>query len=258
MLREIQKEIQRLQMCKGRTAEIIKNTPKGKLRCAYNKGNAQFYVDGRYLPQRKKDIAIRIASGDYAKRIDKMIDRYLNLLEDLEELYMNKELEGIYRKLRKNRRELVEPLVRPIEELVQEFENIEYEGKSFDVDDVKVYYSAKGERVRSKSEKIIADELYRYGIPYKYEMPLELMGWNKAITIYPDFTIINRRTGKRWILEHLGMLDDANYYENSIYKIDLYEKNGLLLGKDLLVFHESAGIPLNTRVMSQYIEEYFI
>ena len=50
------------------------------------------------------------------------------------------------------------------------------------------YYTIKGERVRSKSEKIIADELYRYQIPYKYEFPLTLATHNRNIQLYPDFT----------------------------------------------------------------------
>lgn len=37
----------------------------------------------------------------------------------------------------------------------------------------------KGERGRSKSEKIIADELARCDIPYKYEYPLRIKDGNK-------------------------------------------------------------------------------
>lgn len=129
-------------------------------------------------------------------------------------------------------------------------------GKSFLEDDKTEFYTIKGERVRSKSEKIIADELYRNGIPYKYEMPMELEGWKKKVLIYPDFTVLNKRTGKKWIIEHLGMMDKPAYYENAMQKVSTYEKNGILLGDRLIVLHETSGTPLNTVVLKKYIEKY--
>ena len=76
------------------------------------------------------------------------------------------------------------------------------------------------------------------------------------IVIYPDFTVLNKRTGKRWIIEHLGMMDKSSYYESAIRKIDTYEKNNMLLGRDVLIFHESSASPLNTNVIKEYIEHY--
>ena len=52
----------------------------------------------------------------------------------------------------------------------------------------------KGEAVRSKSEKIIADKLYMKEIPYVYEQPLYLKGYGYVV---PDFKILNVRTKKR-------------------------------------------------------------
>ena len=41
-------------------------------------------------------------------------------------------------------------------------------------------------------------------------------------------------------------------------KLDLYEKNGYLLGKNLLIFHETSSAPLNMSVIDQYIQEYLL
>ena len=124
----------------------------------------------------------------------------------LEDFIENERLQNIYRELHPARKVIVTPLFRPVEDIIKEFEQLSYEGKGFD------------ERVRSKSEKIIADELYRHGIPYKYEFPIELQGWNNKLTIYPDFTALNKRTGKKWIIEHLGMMDKNSYFESTIQK----------------------------------------
>ena len=117
------------------------------------------------------------------------------------------------------------------------------------------YYTIKGERVRSKSEKIIADELFRKGIPYKYEMPVNVLDFRgREIIIYPDFTVLNKQTGKRWIIEHFGLMDSPEYYDKAMLKLDTYERNGYYLGVNLLIFHETDRAPLNIKVMQNYIE----
>jgi len=70
-------------------------------------------------------------------------------------------------------------------------------------------YTAKGERVRSKSEIIIADSLMRAGVPYRYEFPIILNGYGK---IYPDFTVLNVGLRKELYWEHLGMMDDSEIF----------------------------------------------
>jgi len=74
--------------------------------------------------------------------------------------------------------------------------------------------------------------------------------------IHPDFTALNKRTAKMYIFEHLGMMDKTSYYENAIQKIDTYERNGFLLGENLLITHETSLSPLNTQVLKNYIETY--
>lgn len=118
------------------------------------------------------------------------------------------------------------------------------------------YYTVKGERVRSKSEKIIADTLSKKEIPYHYEFPTELKYKNRTILIYPDFTILNRRTGKKYILEHLGMMDKTIYFENTLRKLDVYQKNGILLGEGLILTYETSESPLDTSVLKEYVERF--
>lgn len=134
----------------------------------------------------------------------------------------------------------------------------EYEPGVFGEDDRTEFYTILGERVRSKSEKIIADELYRYNIPYRYEMPLELEDWGKTVIRRPDFTVISRSSGKKYIYEHFGMMDDPDYVERNMRKLDLYEKNGYILGKNLIVTHETSRSPLNVGVVDSYIEHFFV
>lgn len=63
--------------------------------------------------------------------------------------------------------------------------NKSFIGKAYN-DQLPYYETDNKERVRSKSELNIANALYKYGIPYKYECPLRL---SNGKVIYPDFTI---------------------------------------------------------------------
>ena len=51
------------------------------------------------------------------------------------------------------------------------------------------------------------------------------------------------------------MMGDEDYYRKNMCKIDLYEKNGYLIGKQLIILHETDENPLDTMVMERYIEE---
>ncbi len=52
------------------------------------------------------------------------------------------------------------------------------------------------------------------------------------------------------------MLDKQSYFENAMWKIDTYEKNGILLGDRLLFTHEISGSSLDTNVLEDYLEFY--
>ena len=53
-------------------------------------------------------------------------------------------------------------------------------------------------------------------------------------------------------------MDYPEYYDNAMLKLDTYERNGYLLGENLLIFHETDRIPLNIKVMQKYIEHYLL
>ena len=258
MLRKLEEELIRMKQVEEEIEHTIKRAPEGTLRCSTSRGYYQYYKGKKYLDKNKREYIKQLAQKEYCLSIKNTVKKIKRSLEALIQIYRNEELEQLYRNLTPARKAVLEPIFKPVEEIVREFEAIQYTGKEFDELDITEFYTSKGERVRSKSEKIIADELYRYGIPYKYEMPIELDCWKRKVLVYPDFTVLNRRTGKRWIIEHLGMMDNPSYCESAMYKLDTYEKNGILLGDGLILLHETSNTPLNTIVMKRYIEHYFL
>lgn len=151
------------------------------------------------------------------------------------------------------RRTLVKTEIISDEEFIRQWESVGYRGKEFE-DEENEIITERGERVRSKSEKIIADKLFALGIPYRYEYPVLLNG---NIRMYPDFTILKMPEREEVYLEHFGMMDDADYVENTMYKLNTYEKNGIYLGVNLYVTHETSRNPLNTRVLDRMLKKAF-
>lgn len=102
----------------------------------------------------------------------------------------------------------------------------------------RIYSTVKGDKVRSKSEVIIANLLADNGIDYDYEKKLEYAdgGW-----IEPDFTIKNE-DGTELYWEHLGMLGVESYDNRRLRKQDIYEK---YFPDKLIITYEGANITYN-------------
>ncbi|BAY19881.1 ATP-dependent DNA helicase RecQ (plasmid) [Anabaenopsis circularis NIES-21] len=87
----------------------------------------------------------------------------------------------------------------------------------------KIHQTENGIWVRSKSEVIIANILYRSNIDFQYE---EKLFYNETQWKEPDFTI--RHNNNVWYWEHLGLLGNEQYNENWQEKKQIYKKLGVL------------------------------
>ena len=115
------------------------------------------------------------------------------------------------------------------------------------------FKSKRGEFVRSKSELIIADKLYEAGIPYHYE--IELCTRSKVIS-YPDFYVLNPLTKKEYFWEHFGKIDDLQYADDTLTKLETYARYGYFPGDKLIMTFESSIHPINTLNIDRIINKY--
>ena len=153
--------------------------------------------------------------------------------------------------MNKTRQTLITPATLTNEQYIEEWQRVTWQGIPF-TEDAQEYYTSNKDRVRSKSEVIIADTLARTGIPYRYEYPLELSGK----TFHPDFLCLNLRTRQEFIWEHFGMLDSSEYLEKSIQKIKIFNENGYFPGKNLIITMETKINGINTQQLELIIENY--
>lgn len=256
MLSEREKYLQKL---KKEKEKALKSAPEGALRICSHGNRVQYYhrtdpkdFNGVYIREDKLKLVHKLAQKDYDQKVLKAVEKELNAIRRYYDNYPAKCPELIYENMHPERQKLIVPIYEVEEEYVRNWESVEYEGKDFSFG-MPEYYTAKGERVRSKSEVIIADALNREDVPYRYEYPQYLSGMG---TVYPDFTVLNVKNRKELYWEHLGMMDDPVYAEKAIQKIGCYQQDEIFPGENLILTYEAQKYPLNQRVVQQMIERY--
>ena len=267
------------QLTKTRMAELnamleiklrsIKNAPEGSVRITQSHNSVQYYHiinkgdnTGTYISARNRGLVVQLAQKDYDKKVTesaaKEIKFLSKILKDCTQFFKKNTLaEKIFQKLHKNRRALVEPVKLSDEEYAARWQAINYK-KDF-IPENKNYRTIKDEIVRSKSEILIADTLNRMNIPYHYEFPIKLITEDGTKrTFHPDFLCLNRRTRKEFLWEHFGRMDDAEYATQTVSKLNLFSRNGIFNGKNLITTMETGSQPLNTRQIQKIAKEFLV
>ena len=258
-IEEIEGRIKYLETIISKKESAIVKAPSGTLKCSKVRNNVQYYHRkeksdrvGKYIPYRRIELAKALAQKAYDKEVLETACRECDILKTLLDYYSRMIVEQIYENLPEARRKLIIPIRRTDEEYIKAWESLEYERKGFS-DDAPEFITEKNERVRSKSELIIANTLKRKEVPYRYESPLRLKGIG---VVHPDFTILNIRKRETFYWEHLGMMDDPVYSENAMKKIRYYIKNGIYPGESLIITHETRLQPLGTSEIEEMIVHY--
>lgn len=268
------KELDELKIIAEESKRRLPASLSGLLRVAKKQGKYEYYFrdddicgNGRYLKKSEKDIAMAIAQRDYDMQVVKKAEERIKVIERFLDKYKNTSLKEIYKQTSLGRRELIDAYVdtRIVsdDEFVKRWLAVEYETKRFSNDDRdsqatdQAIITERGERVRSKSEKIIADKLYMLGVPYRYECPIYLESHRGSIKVYPDFTILRMSDRQEVYFEHFGLMDDENYVNATMRKLDTYERNGIYLGVNLFFTYETSKRPLNTVSLDRLLRELF-
>ena len=249
----------------------LKDSPEGSLKIRMNRGKVRYFhfmgnssdvkndsrigktgACERYLSLKEKDIISALAQKAYDTKILNCIEQELKAIERYLNTCPKVMPEDWYKELHSERQKMIVPIAPDWERLRADWLSLQYEGKGFD-ERIPEIYTDKGERVRSKSELLIANELYRADVAYRYEYPVYIKGFG---TIYPDFMILSKKKQKEICWEHFGRMDDPEYAQKAIQKIAAYEENGYVIGENLVVTFETKQTILTTRKIQTVIERY--
>ncbi len=231
-------ELKVMRKVKREAEKRLKDAPIGNLRVDNKGGRNEYYYkseqeekkNGRYLKKEELVLAAKIAQRDYDRKIVRLAEERSKAIMSFLEKYEDTSLKKLYENTKIGRKNLIAADIISDEAYASQWRAVKYKGKKFE-EGVAEIMTEQGERVRSKSEKIIADKLFRLGIVYRYECPLML---KEKITVYPDFTILKLPERKEVYLEHFGMMDDPKYVEQAVRKLALYERNGIYLGGEFV------------------------
>ncbi len=259
-----------LELMKKRVVELKKavraaerNTskfPVGRLRISKSRNQVRYYhvlpgedSSGTYITRDRADIIHQLAQKDYTGRFVQSAEKELSRLEKCISLLSGVDADMIYQKLNMKRKKFVEPYIVPDDLYAERWKKEVFKTNTY-MPEAKKYETRQGEMVRSKSEAILADILLELGIPYHYEQALIL---NDHVVRYPDFTLLKVKSREIVYLEHLGLLDDEQYRDGCIKKLNEYMNNGIYLGKNLLITYESTENSLDIGGTRKMLKEIF-
>lgn len=253
-----EKELQKLAKLRKQAEKSLRNSPEGTLVVSKSNGVIQFFhkkeksdKKGQYINKKNQNLIAALSQKEYDMNILKEIEKQEKRIDRALDLIPNHELEVVYEKLTDAKKVYVKPYVLNDEEYIKAWLSVPYEGKQYK-DNLPKFETERGEMVRSKSEKIIADKMHRMGIPYRYEYPVYTKEWGN---VYPDFTILKVSSREEVIFEHFGMMDDPEYSNKNLRKIQILARNGYILGKNFLAAFESSEVPLDVKQVEKMLEE---
>lgn len=239
----------------------IKHFPSGNIFYSYNGKSLQWYQyvehSKKLIPSKelelKKELIMKkylCAKLEEVKLQEKATEAYLSVLEretagvrqryfNTEKILSSKEY-SLY----------LTDAFKILEKDLQAWKEAPYE-KSNQYPENLIHKSMSGNLLRSKSESMIDMLLYTNQIPYHYEEILHL----PQLTIVPDFTIIHPKTRKIMYWEHFGMIDNPEYFQKYMKKLEVYTQNEIYPGNQLIMTFETKEKPLTLEEIDKVIQK---
>lgn len=238
--------------------QSLKTAPEGSLEFQTVKGKKRFF---NWSDNKKEYIAISnesfplLSNKRFYTHIKRNVSKKVKILkrciQDLKFYCKLKTPAMIYEEMPKEIKATIKFPKNSDERYAQDWQAKKFETK--EPDSGNIFKTLRGDLVRSKTELIIADKLYAAGIPYHYEVALDI---NYLHTFYPDFYILNKRTHKIYIWEHFGKMDDPTYCRKTLLKLETYQRIGYKLGKNLIATFESSLYQIKTETIDTIISSY--
>lgn len=268
-LREIELERRKLLEMSNKIQRKLANLPEGHICVTKCREYTQYYqlqkqpkpnskdilTVKKYISTKDKDAIIALAEKEYYGGLMDLVQSYLaeleRFLQDYKPLSWDKPLNDLNPILQK----FVVPAITPDDIYVAQWlQNWPEPPNTYPIRSNS--FTNKGEHVRSKSEKIIADRLADRGVPYKYECGYRMTC--SGIVRYPDFTCLNLREREEVIWEHLGTVDKDDYVMKNMQKLVEYQTDGFIVGKNLIITFENDDYSLDSRILDQIIDTYLL
>lgn len=258
---ELEKQLEELRQLEKEASKRVKSykgLEKGNSRVSSRNGNYQYHFkeEGEEKEHYISKIDISriklLLQRDYDEKMHKHLKDMINRLEKFCSRYDADSIDDLYERLCDGRREMVNP-IRPTKEMLIKVWYDRHPGNRNSYEKKYEFQTIRGELVRSKSEKILADYFHRNNIPYICEPEVRLRDGRYK---YPDFALLNVKSGTTWYWEHLGLIEKDEYATNNFEKLMDYEECGLIVGKNLIISMETMERPLEIKAVAGKVKEF--
>lgn len=254
----IRRDLEQQKDLQKKFRQVMKYMPAGRLTTTTVGGKTYYYkvVDGKrqYLGTASNPEVQRLQRKHFAMESLKRIEKNRPLLENFLNRYADLSIEEI---LASSPQAYQPPLgieVNFAGNTAARNWGSQHYRKSTAYPEGLVHRTLKGEFVRSKSEVIIANSLFIRDVEYRYEGLIELGDH----VIAPDFQILVKSENKVKILEHFGMLGDADYMDRTMWKIRTYLEHGYRPWKDILFTFEDQYGNIDAGVIDKLISAFCV
>lgn len=237
--------------------EELNNMPEGALLITDQGGTVNYMMikpdDSGEIRKYKRTVITRnsgliaqLARKKYLKIYIKELEAQIKNLERFIKSYRELIPENILKKLPEPYQKIPRELFFPQKKADEEWALQEYEQNRTKPLEKK-HITSRGLRVRSKSELLIAEKLYAYNIPFRYEPML----YYKQYALSPDFQF--RINNEYKYLEHCGMMMNPQYREHNKWKLEIYEKMGIVPWKNLIITYDNIDGNIDMRIIEAEI-----
>lgn len=263
ILASVQKRAEELLFIIEEKMRSLSKAPAGRIKLIRRGGNIHCYhvtssakPAGKYIPVSEQKFIKALIQKEYDQTVLAELQYQLKLIDNFIKKYNPSKVRELFGSRGELRRGYISPVTLSDEDYAARWLAQSYKCKSFREGEPE-FLTSRGERVRSKSEMIIADILAKNNIPYKYELPQQMKAaGGKLIPVYPDFTCVNLRTRQEFLWEHLGRMDDSDYSMKTVMKLRTYSKNDFIPGKNLILTMECDGIPLDRKEVEILVKTF--
>ncbi|WP_051538323.1 hypothetical protein [Butyrivibrio proteoclasticus] len=250
------KEINDLLKKSERNLRKMKDLPDTRVYTADCRGNYQYYTysEGKkkYVKKEDRKKIVNLIQRDYERSVNSKLKLLKKKLEAFLKSYNIDAIESEYRDASEGLKKHIIPITKTTEDRIAEWYDTVQGSQNYYYDEGD-FKTNNGEMVRSKSEKIIADTLYRNNIPYKCEPRVILADGSDY---YPDFIIYNVRKDKTLYWEHFGLISDPGYAVKNFKKLRLYDDADFRLGDNLIISMEWDELPIDITKLEEKIQRY--
>ena len=167
-------------------------------------------------------------------------------LKNIQNFQLYSEIEKLQKRCPSVTEEMVSEALKP--KTVSAWEQEEFEQSNYKVEERR-QRTRRSLKVRSKSELLIAESLYEYSIPFRYEQILYIQ--DKAFA--PDFTIL-KADGTLVYWEHFGLTNTKEYLEHQMYKLRMYASKDIVPWKNLIITYDDPSGNVDLRIIRAEIE----